>query len=196
MQFFRFVTHIAQSVACIAPLCCSEGRSAALAMSSSKPAMPIFDTQTIFVVLKKFASINSQPTEETFPELPNCLIWVRCFVAIVYGSVLGSRNVRGGLMVLNAINLLCFLPIMYCRFFLGTGAEEFRMALLFSGILPSIALFLLVWIYFYTEHHELAAEKLATMLLQLPVPGLSNETLADVSDDTIPLISDAHDGEF
>jgi hypothetical protein len=165
-------------------------------MSSSKPKMPIFDSQKNFVVLKKFFAINSKPTEETFPELPSALIWMRCFIALVYGAVLGTRNVRGGLMVLNSINLLCFLPIMYCRFFLGTGAEEFRMALLFSGILPSVALFLLVWIYFYTEHHELAAEKLATMLLQLPVPGLDNETNADIVDDSLPPISHTHDGEF
>lgn len=164
-------------------------------MTSSKPkTTSIIDMQKLWIVLIKFFSINSKPTQETFPELPTVLIWMRCFVAIVYGSVLGTRNVRGGLMILNAINLLTFLPVMYCRFYLGTGVEEFRMALLFSGLVPSIALFLLLWIYLYTQHHEEAAEKLASLLLQLPIPSLENETLGEAN---VPLMSNgAEDSEF
>ena len=128
-------------------------------------------------ILQKAFSINSQPNSITFPELPKVIIWMRCIIAIVYGTVLGIRNVRGSIMILNAINLITFIPYMYCRFYLNVAMDTYyittstttttenndknpppNMSLLLVGVLPAIALTLLIWIYYFTLFHEAEIE--------------------------------------
>lgn len=76
-------------------------------------------------VLKKAFAINSKPTEESFPELPDVLVWFRFILAVAYGTYLGLSGARSGVMPLQALNLICFVPLMYCRLYLGIDSETF-----------------------------------------------------------------------
>lgn len=130
---------------------------------------PLFIDRTKLIrVLQQATSINSQPTETTFPELPQVIIWMRCIIAIIYGTTLGIRyhTMRGSIMILNAINLITFIPYMYCRFYLNATMESYvNPQLLFVGLLPAIALTLLIWIYYFTLHHEMEMELLSKLIL-------------------------------
>jgi hypothetical protein len=160
---------------------------------SPKTQQSFIDVQQLLIVLKKSIAVNSKPTEDTFPELPTVLIWIRFVLAVTYGTLLGIRNVRGAIMILNAINILTFLPIMYCRFYLRTDADQFRSSLLFSGVVPSIALTLLIWIYFYTQHHEAEAAKLSSMLLLSAIASLDGDS---IQSEDVTTISGVEDAEF
>ena len=116
-------------------------------------------------VLRKSVAINSRPNEESFPELPTVLIWMRFCLAVAYGTYIGRRGVKAGAMVLQALNLVAFLPFMYCRLFLGTDAEAYGTQIIFSGTLQAVALAVLIWIYFYTAQMEEQELRLADLLI-------------------------------
>ena len=151
------------------------------AMFKNNLGKPLFLDRTKFtVVLQKALAINSQPTEQTFPELPYVIIWMRFVIAVVYGTVLGIRNVRGSVMILNIVNLITFIPYMYCRFYLNvTSMESYsQQPLFYVGLLPAVALALLIWIYFFTLHHEMEIELLTKFILSnaTTTPSISNLT--------------------
>lgn len=116
-------------------------------------------------VLRQAASINSQPTEESFPELPDVLVWMRAALGLSYGYVLGTKGAKSGALVLQALNLITFVPVVYCRLFLGTSAGTFDMPVLFAGTIPAVALAVLVWIMGYTAAHTSDEQLLASLLL-------------------------------
>ena len=64
--------------------------------------------------LQKAVSIQSNPTEESFPELPDVLVWVRAILALLYGCYAGRQPLVGGAVVFQALNLLTFVPYLYC----------------------------------------------------------------------------------
>jgi hypothetical protein len=135
--------------------------------NTGTPPQPLLLDRTKFLrVLQNAISINSKPTPVSFPELPSVIVWMRCFIAVIYGTTLGIRNVRGSLMILNAINLITFVPYMYGRFYLNVTMETYNNhQLLFVGVLPAVALTLLIWIYYFTLHHEMEIEVLTKFLL-------------------------------
>jgi hypothetical protein len=104
---------------------------------------------------------------------------MRFGIAIVYGTTLGIRNVQGSLLILNAINLITFIPYMYCRYYLNANMESYQQPntttttnsnsnhppLLFVGVLPALAMTLLIWIYYFTLRHEMEIEILSPYLL-------------------------------
>jgi hypothetical protein len=142
----------------------------------------LFDSNKIKVILRKAIAVNSKPTPETFPELPTVLIWFRCVLAIAYGTYLGSGSVsgkmlRGGTMMLHTLNLIAFIPVMYCRLWLGTQVEGYGLQLLTAGLFPALALAMLLWIYFFTAAHEESEGKLAAMLISTLLS--NNETMDD-----------------
>ena len=134
--------------------------------NNGKPLL--MDGTKLKVVLQKALTINSQPTEATFPELPYVIIWMRFIIAVIYGTTLGIRNIRGSIMILNTINLVTFIPYMYCRFYLNviTMEQYSSHQLLFVGVLPAVALALLIWIYYFTLHHEMEMELLTKLILE------------------------------
>ena len=77
-----------------------------MAKKSKGLQIPSVDVAKLKAVLSKAVQYNTKPTEETFPELPDVLVWLRFMLAVVYGSFLGIRNVRSATMLLHNLNLL------------------------------------------------------------------------------------------
>jgi len=104
--------------------------------------------------LKKFLSPNSKPTFKTFPELVDCVVWLRFVLAVFFGIYAGKTSRVGGVAnILAALNFIAFPPIVYCQSFLAADQESYGTKLYFSGIAQGLALAMLIWIYFYTESH-------------------------------------------
>jgi hypothetical protein len=118
-------------------------------------------------VLSKFFAINSKPTKETFPELPNVIVWFRFLLAIAYGVWLGMNpgNRAGGVNLLYGLNFITFLPVLYCSTFLGADQDSYENKIIFTGVLSSLALMLLIWTYMYTLQHENDTQALLTILI-------------------------------
>ena len=105
-------------------------------------------------IMKKFFSPNSKPTMETFPELIDCIVWLRFALAVFFGLWIGNESQnRGGANIMFGLNFIAFLPILYCQTFLGADQDSYGSKLFFSGIVQGLALAMLIWIYFYTESH-------------------------------------------
>jgi hypothetical protein len=146
----------------------------------------LFDRTKLKLVLQKAMMMNSQPTEQTFPELPYVIIWMRFLIALIYGTALGIRNIRGSIMILNTINLVTFIPYMYCRFYLNVTMEQYNNhQLLFVGVLPAAALALLIWIYYFTLHHEMEMELLTKLILEQATNVTFNKTSSSSDDPTL-----------
>ena len=117
------------------------------------------DSKKLRDTLKKAVAVNSKPTTESFPELPQILIWMRFVLGAAYGLYVGLQGVKGGALALQAINLVGILPYIYCRLYLGISenGEEGSFGtgtIIFSGTAQGVALALLIWIYFYTAQME------------------------------------------
>jgi len=118
----------------------------------------------IKVVVQKALAINSQPTEESFPELPEVLIWFRFVLGLSYGLFLGLKDLRSGTIILQGLNFIVFVPMVYARFYLGADQEIWGAKLVFAGTFHAMALCMLIWIYLYTAQHEEEEGLLAAML--------------------------------
>jgi hypothetical protein len=142
-------------------------------------------------LLKKSVSFNSKPTIETFPELPNIVIWVRCILAIFYGVWLGVGSVsRGGAGVMFGLNFITFLPIVYCSTYLRADQDSYGTKIFFGGVANSLALMLLIWVYFYTVEHADDELKLADALVAV----VKNVTMAEdgaVVEEAIPVVEES-----
>ena len=137
--------------------------------------------------LKKFFSYNSKPTAETFPELPDAVVWFRFVLAILYGSYLGLAHIRGGANVIFATNVILFLPFLYCQLILAADTDSFP-SLTFVGVIHAVALMLLVWIYFYSmsfadDEAKLAAA-VSTMMAMVGGNGDDTTNTADAATTT------------
>ena len=66
-------------------------------------------------VLSKFLAPNSKPNKDTFPELPDAVIWLRCILAVCYGLWLGLGTQRGGAGLIFGLNFVTFVPVFYCN---------------------------------------------------------------------------------
>ena len=124
----------------------------------------MFDTKKIEAILQKAAAFGSKPTEETFSELPKVLVWMRFVVGASYGYYLGANGVRSGVMPLQAMNVIVFIPMMYLRFYLGAPQDAFASQSFFSGTFNAFALCMLIWITMFTAQHE-AEESLLVQAL-------------------------------
>lgn len=141
--------------------------------------------QRLATVLRKAVAFHSHPTEETFPELPDVLVWFRFSLAVAYGLYLGLSGVRSSVYVLQALNLITFVPVLYCRLYLGisdfagasstlsstssssSSSSSFGSQIVFAGTMNALALTLLLWIYFFTAQHEDDERKLASLLVAI-----------------------------
>lgn len=107
-------------------------------------------------IVEKLLTPNSKPTMESFPELPDCIIWLRFVMALCYVSWLilsPSGGRRGGANLLLGLNFVTFVPVIYCQWYLGADSVSYGNSLLFGGVVQSLAAVLLIWAYFYTESH-------------------------------------------
>ena len=145
-------------------------------------------------LLSKFFAINSKPTMETFPELPDMIVWFRCILAVAYGLWLGLASGRtGGANVIFGLNFVSFVPVVYCSTFLGADSESYNNKLLFAGLFNAMALLLLIWIYLYTLEHE-ADEHILSAFLSKDMPEATLDTTADST--TIPSEPIVEESEF
>lgn len=112
-------------------------------------------------LFKKLVAFGSKPNATTFPELLDMVIWLRGFLAIAYAMHL--RGKTSGATLLFGLNVITFLPFIYCSTFLGVDSDSYE-NLTFAGVPNCLALFLLVWIYFYTLDNTDEEARLAGML--------------------------------
>lgn len=124
----------------------------------------MFNLPKLQATLKKALAFNSKPTAETFPELGEVVLWMRFVLALVYGTFLGMQSTRSGTMVLNSLNLIAFVPILYTKLYLGAD-PDYEGTILFSGLVNALALCLLIWIYMFTLENEASEVKLSALLL-------------------------------
>jgi hypothetical protein len=158
-----------------------------------------WSSQKFLGTIRKMIAINSKPTEASFPELPSVLIWMRAILAIAYGWYLGTHNIRSGVLVINMLNLVAFIPVMYCRLYLNVqSTDQYSSSILFSGLFQAMALALLVWIYCFTSQHEETELKLSNFLI-LPTAPISledNDGTTTTEAASSPEISVSEDSEF
>lgn len=91
------------------------------------------------------------------------------------------------------VNLITFLPFIYCSTYLGANIDSYGSKILLSGTFNAMAFLLLIWIYFYTSEHE-AEEKtiIGTLLAGIE---LSSETDTASGETAVPPDA-ASDAEF
>lgn len=115
-------------------------------------------------MLTKTFAINSKPTEQSFPELPEVLTWFRFVLGLAYGIFLGVKGIRNGFMVVQALNLICFVPYVYAKLYLGIAEDVYPTQVIFAGTPNAIALCLLIWIYLFTLQHSSEEGQLAALV--------------------------------
>mmetsp|Transcript_25784 Transcript_25784/g.39610 ORF Transcript_25784/g.39610 Transcript_25784/m.39610 type:complete len:158 (-) Transcript_25784:79-552(-) len=127
-------------------------------------------------LFNKLAAWNSKPTYATFPELQDVIIWLRMFLAIFYGLHLGFSQTKGGVGVLFGLNVVTFLPVLYCNTYLAADTESYP-NLTFAGVPNALALLLLIWIYLYTSEYADDESQLASAFAMI-----ANNMASDSSD--------------
>ena len=120
-------------------------------------------------IFAKLTDYQSKPTEETFPELPDVLIWIRIVLGVLYGISLGLRNQVGWVGILFALNVTTMLPTVYVSAFLGATEDNFKQGLTFVGVPNAMATCLLVWIMVFTHQHEEEESAFARAIVQKAV---------------------------
>jgi ABC-type molybdate transport system permease subunit len=66
-----------------------------------------------------------------------------------------------------AVNLITFVPVLYATTYLGANQEEYGTKLIFGGVVQGVALVLLIWMYFYTEYHDVDEAAMKHAFLKL-----------------------------
>jgi tryptophan-rich sensory protein len=130
-------------------------------------------------MLEKLLKPGWKPTPTTFPELPDCIFWIRFFIAIFYGIYIGlEEKSRGGVNLMFALNLVTFIPVFYATTYLGASQEEFGAKLIFGGVMQGLALTILIWVYMYTGSHPQDEAAFASVFGKL----MEASTVADGSE--------------
>jgi len=130
-------------------------------------------------ILGKFLSFNSKPTLQTFPELPECLTWMRFALAINYGIYLGlsyQTNEKGAIPLIMGLNFVTFAPMLYSAVILRADNDSYNGKLLFVGLPNAMALIFLIWIYYYTLGHEEEEETMKRLLIAAQQASSSSST--------------------
>jgi hypothetical protein len=146
-------------------------------------------------ILKKFTTIGSKPKPDSFPELVDCVIWLRFGIAMMFGLYLGSSTITGGVNCIFGLNLITFIPIFYCQFLLLADMDAYKSSLYFSGVPNAFALFLLIWITFFTWHYSDDETKVVTssaVILPSITPRIDPDDVVVIS----PTIFNSANSEF
>jgi hypothetical protein len=145
-------------------------------------------------ILKKFTAIGSKPTPDSFPELVDCMIWLRFGIALAFGLYLGSITMTGGVYCIFGLNLITFIPIFYCQFLLVADMDAYKSSLYFAGVPNAFALFLLIWILCFTWQYSDEETKVATsaaVILPSLIPRIDPDDIV-----ISPAILNSVEGEF
>jgi len=130
---------------------------------------------------------------ETFPELVDCIVWLRFILAVSFGFWIGNESPnRGGANLMLGLNFIAFPPIFYCQTFLGADQESYGTKLYFSGIVQGLSLALLIWIYCYTSSHPEDEEAFASLFGKI----VSDEDVVYVYTETQETIEMPEESEF
>lgn len=113
-------------------------------------------------ILRKFATIGSKPTFDSFPELEDCIIWLRFVLAVSYGIYLGPNS--GALGCIYGLNIITFIPILYCQVLLLADMDSYK-NLHFVGLPNALAMMMLTWIFGFTRHYSAEELKLASAVV-------------------------------
>lgn len=95
-----------------------------------------------------------------------------------------------GAGLLMGINLITFVPFIFCSTYLGANIDSYGSKILTSGTFNALALLLLIWICFYTAEHE-SEENAIIAALKAAVPIITEEA----AESDIPNEADA-EAEF
>lgn len=144
--------------------------------------------QRYLFLLKKAFTMNLQPTEETFPELYDIIVWFRFMMAIGYGRLIGRNKESSAIFLLQSLNIIGFIPILYIRLFLNMNesnmsSSSYGNKLFFAGLLNAIALVLLIWIYYFTLYHAEEETMLSAMLVNTTI--VNDTTTTTSSNDQV-----------
>ena len=121
-------------------------------------------------------------------------IWLRCVIALAYGSYIGIKGNNSPTNAIQIFNLLAFVPVMYCRMYLGVDSESFGSKIMLSGLLNAVALALLMWIYFFTAAHETEEAQLKTLLASLATSAA--QAVAGGGETNAPATGKSQESEF
>lgn len=125
------------------------------------------DRKSPQAILNQFFNAGSKPTPQSFPELPQCVIWMRCFCAILYGVYLGVNDRMGAINMIFGMNIVAFFPVFYCQWVLLADGDVWENKLVFAGIPNAAGMMLLVWIFVFSQAHESEEVKfMAKMVIQ------------------------------
>jgi hypothetical protein len=105
---------------------------------------------------------------------------VRCGLAVLYGAWLAfGRHAIEGAGLLMGVNLITFLPFIFCSTYLGANIDSFGSKILLSGTVNAIGLFLLIWVYCYTSEHEEEEKTIISALLAAVGSSNTSDSSAD-----------------
>ena len=103
---------------------------------------------------------------------------------------MGSNLQTSATMLIQALNLIAFVPTLYAKFYLNVSQDVFAMETVFSGLPNAMALTFLIWIYFFTAAHEKEEGQLAALLMSAVAPDgdspLGEETAEAFENAAIP----------
>mmetsp|Transcript_11514 Transcript_11514/g.23751 ORF Transcript_11514/g.23751 Transcript_11514/m.23751 type:complete len:157 (-) Transcript_11514:361-831(-) len=143
-------------------------------------------TDKVKEITKKFLSPNSKPTLQSFPELVDCVVWLRFTLAVLFGIYAGIQGKVGGGNILVALNLIAFPPVVYCQSFLSADQESYGVKLLFGGLFQAMALAMVIWTYCYTASHEAEEAVVAAAFGNILAAAVGGDAVAE--DGGIPVI--------
>mmetsp|Transcript_27725 Transcript_27725/g.41957 ORF Transcript_27725/g.41957 Transcript_27725/m.41957 type:complete len:164 (-) Transcript_27725:285-776(-) len=121
--------------------------------------------QSPTMLLSKFFSIGSKPSPETFPELPTCVLWLRFVLAIVFALYLTTSLRAGAVSILFGLNVVTFVPLLFCKILLLADMDAWENKLTFTGVPNAVGLLLLVWVYCFTRQHAEEEAKFITTII-------------------------------
>jgi hypothetical protein len=133
----------------------------------------------IKALLSKFFDLGSKPNLETFPELPQVVIWVRAILGLIFGAYMGLVAKQGAAGLILGLNVITFIPTIYCKSMLLADIESYGMSVQFGGVTNALALSVLIWIYGYTWRHSDAEAKLGHLAALIRSSAGGNEGLAE-----------------
>merc|ERR1719401_2360637 len=132
--------------------------------------------------ISQFFTYSSSPTKESFPQLPDCIIWMRLSIGFFYGIYLGVTDYFGGIGLFVGVSMITFIPLSYVDKFLKGNTESYE-GLTFKGVLNALSMLTLVWVSIATMNHPEDESRLTMALMKV----MTNETMSEqIVDDEFP----------
>ena len=101
-----------------------------------------------------------------------------------------------GAGMLMGINLITFLPYIFCGTYLGADIDSYGSQVLTAGTVNALALLLLIWILFYTAEHE-SEENAIVAALKAAAPIITEDLVtAEVTEIPFGAGTGAEEAEF